>query len=501
INTGDIIIDGEDIFGDGVNVASRLEGIADPGGICVPRKIFHEIRNKLDVGYEFLGERKVKNIETAIPVYKILLEPDAAETAIGEGRQSRPRWQLGAVAALVVAVITTAGIAWWQPWVTRVERASITRMKFPLPNKPSVAVLPFDNLSDNPEQGFLADGITEDIITNLASVSDLFVIARKSTFYYKGKQVKVRQVAEDLGVRHVVQGSLRRADDTIRVTAQMIDVLSGEHIWAARYDRDLVDIFKVQDEIAKTIALKLVTNLNWTVGGKQRTRNIEAYHLTLKSRAERLGRLNSEANERSRQLAIRAIELDPNYASAHAELAMTYHNDYALPWGSHRKEMLDRSFASARKAVALDNTDPYAHRALGFALMYMGNQERAIAAFDKAVSLNPSNAYFLFLSAAPFLRIGNADEVIKRVQAAKRLNPYHFFLYPHWIGLSLYSKRRYAEAAAEFEKARRLNPRFGGARFLLAATYAQLGNATEASVEVEWILNRHPDFRISTYRF
>ncbi len=225
VNLGDIVIDGDDILGDGVNVAARLEGLAEPGNICISGDVFRQVEGKLDLGFEDLGEQQVKNIEKPVRVYRVLLEPEAAGSVVGERGLGRPRWRLGAMAAAVLALVAGGGAWWWQVQPD-FEPADATKMAFPLPEKPSIAVLPFANLSGDPEQAYFADGLTEDIITSLASFPNLFVIARHSTNKYKGKAVDIRDVAHDLGVRYVLEGSVRRSGNTVRITAQLIDALS-----------------------------------------------------------------------------------------------------------------------------------------------------------------------------------------------------------------------------------------------------------------------------------
>ncbi len=243
INIGDIIVEDEDIYGDGVNVAARLEGLAEPGGICVSRTVFNHVQGKVDLGFEDLGEREVKNIPKPVQVFKVLLDsPTTKHTAVAVAKARRSlRWPLVA-GGLIVSVIV-AGLALWQrPWEPREEPASEANMAFPLPDKPSIAVLPFNNMSDDASQEYFADGMTEDLITDLSKISGLFVISRNSAFTYKGKVVKVRQVAEELGVRYVLEGSVRRAGDEVRINAQLIDATTGGHLWAERFDGTLADV-------------------------------------------------------------------------------------------------------------------------------------------------------------------------------------------------------------------------------------------------------------------
>jgi TolB-like protein/class 3 adenylate cyclase len=255
INLGDVIQEGERIYGDGVNIAARVEGLADPGGICVSGSAYEQIENKLALGYDYIGEHTVKNIVKPIRVYKVPTGPETLQKVTEEGRPA-PGWQRAALAVVIALLVVAGGVAIWKsyrPSTPPTEVASVEKMAFPLPDKPSIAVLPFDNLSGDPEQEYFSDGLTEEIISALGSVPRLFVIARNSTFTYKGKPVKVQQVAEELGVRYVLEGSVRKAGDKIRISAQLIDALNGHHLWAKRYDRNLSDIFAVQDEITKEI--------------------------------------------------------------------------------------------------------------------------------------------------------------------------------------------------------------------------------------------------------
>ena len=249
INLGDVIVEGDNLLGDGVNIAARLEALAEPGGISVARSVFDQVKKQLDLGYEYLGGHEVKNIAEPVQVYRVLTEPEAAGKVIGETKRATQSWKRMALAAAVVVLIGVAGaVTWLRPWEPAVEPASLELMAFPLPGKPSIAVLPFTNLSDDPSQEYFADGMAEDLITDLSKISGLFVIARNSSFSYKAQQVKVRQVAEELGVRYVLEGSVRRAGDQVRINAQLIDTTTGGHVWAERFDRDLGDIFKLQNE-------------------------------------------------------------------------------------------------------------------------------------------------------------------------------------------------------------------------------------------------------------
>ena len=245
INLGDVIEEQGTIYGDGVNVAARLEGLAEGGGICISGTAFDQVKNRISVGYEYQGKQNVKNIPDPVRVYKVLLAPEAAGKVIGEEepRPRKKRW--AAIAAIAILVVVAGGLLWNFYFRPDVEPASVEKMAFPLPDLPSLAVLPFTNMSDDPKQEFLSDGITENIITALSKVPRLFVIARNSTFTYKGKPTKVRQIGRELGVRYVLEGSVRKADETVRITAQLVDATTGNHLWAERYDRKLGDIFEV----------------------------------------------------------------------------------------------------------------------------------------------------------------------------------------------------------------------------------------------------------------
>jgi len=258
INLGDVIENGDRIYGDGVNIAARIETLAEPGGVSISRNVFNNVHNKLKFGYEYQGEHQVKNISEPVKVYTVLTAPEYAGQSIGEPKAPKRLSKQSYISILVVLALVAAAAIWQlYPRAPEIEPASVDKMAYPLPDKPSIAVLPFDNMSGDPEQEYFSDGITEDIITTLSKTDRLFVIARNSTFTYKDKPVKVKQVAEELGVRYVLEGSVRKSEDQVRITAQLIDAVAGHHLWAERYDRDLKDIFALQDEIT----LKIVTAL------------------------------------------------------------------------------------------------------------------------------------------------------------------------------------------------------------------------------------------------
>ena len=264
INIGDIIVDGEDIYGDGVNIAARLQGLAEPGGISIAQNVYNQIKGKLNVELEHLGEQQVKNIADPVTAYRVVLNTKATALVTPLVHVPVKKWRVRlwhAAAAFAITVVAGGAIAWWQPWATISERASIERMAFPLPDKPSIAVLPFNNFSTDPEQGYFADGMTEDLITDLSKVSGIFVIARNSSWTYKDKPTKVQQVAEELGVRYVLEGSVRREGDQVRINAQLVDALTGHHLWAERYDGSAGDVFSLQDKVIRQIVEALAVNL------------------------------------------------------------------------------------------------------------------------------------------------------------------------------------------------------------------------------------------------
>jgi TolB-like protein len=280
INLGDVIEEGERIYGDGVNIAARVEGLADGDGICVSGTVYEHVKDKLGFGYEYLGEQEVKNIPEPVGVYKILTEPEEVGKPIGEEKPKPKGWRWALVTAAIIIVVAGVLAVWNFYLRPTVEPASVEKMAFPLPEKPSIAVLPFDNMSGDPEQEYFSDGITEEIITALSKTPKLFVIARTSSFRYKGKEIDVRTVGRELGVRYVLEGSVRRSQDQLRITAQLVDAKTGNHLWAERYDRELKDIFAVQDEITKKIIIELQVKL--TTGEEARvfgigTSNLEAY--------------------------------------------------------------------------------------------------------------------------------------------------------------------------------------------------------------------------------
>ncbi|HJO68250.1 MAG TPA: adenylate/guanylate cyclase domain-containing protein, partial [Rhodospirillales bacterium] len=351
INLGDVIVEGEDIYGDGVNVAARLEGLAEPGGICISRAARDQVRDKLTLDLEDLGEQTVKNIARPVRAFNVRLEAPPSNPA------------------------------------TDAEAPA-------LPDRPSIAVLPFDNMSGDPEQEYFSDGIAEDIITDLSKVSGLFVIARNSSFAYKGKSPNVQEVCQDLGVRTVLEGSVRKAGNRVRVTAQLIDGESGGHLWAERFDRDLEDIFAVQDEVTQEIVSALRVQLSADEKarlGRGGTDNLEAHDLCLKAR-ERAQRFTAGSNDEARKMLERAVELDPDFATAHAELALVNARAYVNQWATASGQALKDCAACAERAVACDDLDPRAHFAAGMGHMWAREHELAKAEAERAIELDPNSA-------------------------------------------------------------------------------------------------------------
>ena len=431
INLGDVITEGERIYGDGVNIAARLEGLAEAGGICLSGTVYDQVKTRLALGYEDLGAQAVKNIAEPVRVYRVQMEPGAAASAVRPPQRRAARlWQRGALAVVGLLRILGVGVTVWQR-VFRPPPPSRVVFTEPapalaLPDKPSIAVLPFVNMSRDPEQEYFSDGMTEDLITDLSKLAGLFVIARNSVFTYKGKAVKPEQVSRELGVRYVLQGSVRKAGDRVRITAQLVDATTGYHRWAERYDRELQDIFAVQEEISRKIVAALAVQL--TAGeqarlGRQYTDNLEAYDYLLRG-SESLGRYTQETNGQARQMFEKAIALDPTFALAYALLGLTYFGEWSLQW-SQDPQTLERAFALAQQAVALDDSLPVAHRALGVVYQWRKQPAQAIAALERAIVLDPNDADG-YASLAHVLNFtGKPEEALRLAQKAMRLNPHY----------------------------------------------------------------------------
>jgi len=459
INVGDIIIQGDDIFGDGVNVAARLEGLAEPGGVSVSADAFSQVRDRLDLAFDDLGDMELKNIARPVRVYRVRnpAESNAAKTQGG---------------------------------------API------LPDRPSIAVLAFNNMSGDPEQEYFSDGISEDIITDLSKLSELHVIARNSTFTYKGKSVDVKQVGRELGVRYVLEGSVRKAGNRVRVTGQLIDTASGAYIWADHFDRDLTDIFAVQDELTQEIISALKVKLSPEEKSRLTRKSaidVEAYNLFLRAR-EQAFLFTRSNNVEARKLLERAVAINPDFAAAHAYVAFTHMNDYIMGWVEVPERSLETGLEIAEQAVAMDDEDPYPHFVLAIALLWHREHDRALAEAQRCLALAPNSAEGHLETANIQFYGGDAAGALKTMDSYMRLDP----LYPE---IALYFLAQAQEALGQFDAAvgtlkRRLerNPNSETSHALLASCYGHLGKIAESRAAWAEVLKIAPDFSLERRR-
>jgi adenylate cyclase len=489
INLGDVIQEGERIYGDGVNIAARLEGLADPGGICISKTAFDQIERKLPYGYEFIGDQTVKNISKPVGAYRVMLQPRV--TVAGEPEREKPAVSrrmpilIGAVAVLVLVI--AVGI--WQFYVRRpsVEPASEEKMTFPLPDTPSIAVLPFTNMSDDPKQEYFSDGLTEGIITALSKTPKMLVIARNSTFTYKGKPVKVQQVGRELGVRYVLEGSVRRSEDQLRITAQLIDATTGNHLWGEQYDRSLKDVFAIQDEITLKVITELQVKLTKGEIARvraRRTNNLEAF-LKVSEGMEYVFRFSKAANLKARQLFEEAIALDPNYSYGHSILGWTYYLAVMFGWSESPKKALEKAFDLAQKAISLDDGQENAHRLLGNVYLMTRQPDKAMAEYERAIAVCPNCPYTLASMGDLLNPMGRFRETIESLRTALRLDPFpaaNFFLK---LGAACFFTGRTDEAIEAANKAVNLDPGVAEYHFFLGITLIAAGKSGEALTELD----------------
>jgi len=504
INLGDVIQEEDRIYGDGVNIAARLEALADPGGICVSKTAFDHIETKLPLGYEFLGEQEVKNIAKPVGAYRVVMEPRVTIADVKEKGETIPFWRRkatisGAIAILVIII----GVTFWQFYSRppTIEPVSVGKMTLPLPDKPSIAVLPFDNLSGDPEQEYLSDGLTDEIIATLSRVPKIFVIARNSTFTYKGKPVKVQQVSEELGVRYVLEGSVKKAGNRIRITAQLIDAINGHHLWAKQYDRTLDDIFALQDEITKKIITAMQVKLtegDRALTAAKGTENLEAYLKYLQAN-EYVNQSNWESLTLARKLAEEAIALDPDYAMPYVVLAIINTGKFWVDTSKSQEQYLAEARAFLQKAIALDDSNAEAHSQLAFVYIFNNQNEKALEQAEKAVFLDP-NSSTAHYGMGKVLTFANRDEeAISEYKKAIRLNPFPPNSYFWSLGLSYAGIEHYEEAIEWCEKAIRQEPESLMARVMIAVVYSWSGRDDDARAEAAEVLRINPNFSLERF--
>ena len=493
VNVGDVMVEDDNLYGDGVNVAARLEGVAEAGGICISGSTFDQVKDKLSIGFEDIGPQEVKNITKPVPAFRVVPGP----VPVAATR----RWRMPAVAAAAVVIIVAGGLAWQQPWITRVDAANPEKLAFPLPNKPSIAVLPFENLSGDAKQNYLSDGITENITTALSRVADMFVIPRTTTRTYKGKPVKVAQVAEELGVRYVLEGSVQQSGDQVRVTATLIDALEGRHIWSESYEREVKDTFALQDEITSNVLTELevkLTDGERARGTRAATKSLEAYQF-LRSGFRIYFRFTKEGNAEARRLFEKAVELDPEYALAWNFIGWTHQISAVRGWTDDSAQETARALELAHKALAIDPSSaaPYALFAI------VSNQERrfdeAVAYSEKAVALIPNNSIVAASLARVLIFAGRPEEALSTIQRVKRYSPIEPEIVSRWEGFAYHTLGRYDEAIAAFERARARNPKGVMPVAFLAMTYADMGRLEEARAMAQEVLEVSPGFKVKGF--
>ena len=508
VNLGDVIHEDDRIYGDGVNIAARIESLAEGGGICISGTAYEHIENKLALGYEFLGEHSVKNIKKPVRVYKVPTDPKDV------GKTTKPK--LSKNAAIAVAVVLILGIAAMAIWKyqtrpeispTKVEtkkvpvtESSDKRASLPLPDKPSIAVLPFDNISGDPKEQYLCDGFTEHIITVLAKIPDLSVTARNTTFTYKGTPVNIQKLGKELKVKYVLEGSIQKSGNRIRVTAQLIDTTTGNHLWAENYDRNIEDIFELQDEIALKILGSLHIKL---VGGSgmrpcaRATDNVEAYLKFLEA-THYLWLGNIEGLYLARKLCQESITADPDYGPAYAFEADTYLGELDFCASKSPKESVAKAYKLAKKALSVNNSCPYSRTTLGRVYAYMGQHKKSMEEIQTAIAMDP-NWGDVYVHSSVLSTDWN--EAIDLVEKGFRLN----LLPPVWYyacqGRAYSRAGMYEKAITAFKDGLRKSPGYFYCHLGLAIVYSILGRESDARTEVAELLKINPQYSLACMKF
>jgi len=471
INLGDVVVKDDVIYGDGVNIAARLESLAEPGGVCISRSAYDQVKGKLKFEYEYLGEQQVKNIAEPVRAYMVsmvMATPSASTSAEEHANATLP--------------------------------AGHSTLKSAM--KPSIAVLPFANMSGDQEQEYFSDGITEDLITAFSNISRLSVVSRNTAFTYKGRTVNVKQIAEELGISYVLEGSVRKAGNRVRITAQLIDAEADRHLWSERYDRELEDVFAVQDEITTKIVTALDVEL---LDGEQAriwrnsTQNGQAYDLFLRGRNSYVKKFSREANSQAIRLMEQAIGLDPEFARAYAGLAWQFVIQVRNGWSQAPEESLERALELTNRAIALDKSLAYAYSVRSHHFLYKGDFEQALADGEYAAALNPEGGDVMALLARLQIFTGDSELAVENLRKAMQLVPGYPFWYPVFLGIGLVMLGRFEEALNPLQEATRSGTEYGAVHLIKAAALAGLGREQEAQTEVESLLRDTPRFSVKEW--
>ncbi|MFQ5937253.1 MAG: adenylate/guanylate cyclase domain-containing protein, partial [Acidiferrobacterales bacterium] len=501
-NLGDVIVEGDDIHGDGVNIAARLEGLADPGGICVSRPVHTQVENKVDLNFEDLGEQKVKNVPKPVQVFAVLMDSPAVDRGTDATIPAKRSLSWPAVAGGLSLLVIVAAIALWQqPWERREESTSVAEVAQLLSDKPTIAVLPFNNMSNDSAQDYFADGITEDLITDLAKFPGLQVTARTSTSAYKGQALDLRKIGRDLGVQYLIEGSIEKGGDRLRVTAQLIDAASGNHIWADRYDREVTDLFVIRDEIRASIIGALTGHTGAIVmaeverASRQSPNSVKARDLYYQALGE-WPKFNREANARARELLQRSVTLDPQDAAAHALLAWTHWRDVWIGWSDDAEVSKNLALETAETAVELDRSNYRGYWALGSALRLYDDYDTAGLQYERAFELNPYDPDLLADWGELLRDSGEFEKAAIQLETALALNPN----YPDWYLAVLASTYLFAE---RYDEAIRTSSRIVHPtthnRATLAVSLTKSGRLDAAKAQIAKLLAQDPSYSIVEY--
>jgi adenylate cyclase len=503
INIGDVIFDSDSVYGNGVNVAARLESLAEPGGVFISQSTYEQVRNKLPLDYEYIGAQNVKNIAEPVGVYRVVLEPGPmgvprpavpAPSTGTAGSQDR-RWR---TTITLIAASAMAAVVLWLGYSNRSVFAPVSLVSRAT-GLPSIAVLPFDNLSDDTEQSYFADGMADDVITDLTKISGLVVIARDSTFAYKGEVPDIQKIAKNLDVRYILHGSVRRIGDQVRINAQLTDAANGSHMWAERYDGAMANIFELQDKVTQNIVRSLSVTL--TSGeqlnlSRKDTDNLEAYDLFLRGQ-EFFFRHSKTDNRKAQELYSKVLQLDPNFARVYAMLAWTEWFEFANGWSDTPEDSLNRARDYALKALARNDALPIAYFVNGLVYRERKAYEQARGEAEKAIALDPNYANARVLLASVLYYTGKAEEGLILMREAQRLNPHYPHNYPFHVGQAYFIMGDYKKAIEVFKEGLNRNPSSQRLRLWLVAAYAQDGQLDNAKWELEQVHVQDPELTLA----